>query len=80
MLDGRGIAPSQQMGKITSQTDAESENVRLRNACQIALDFWGLDTAEFVKKYGHGVTTKDVADVLRAALHRDYPTAKEIGE
>lgn len=40
----------------------------MRQALELVLDFHSADTQSFVKKYGHGFTTKRVCDVVREAL------------
>lgn len=57
-------------GVIEQLAWQEREIERLREACQLALDFHGADTEIFVARYGHGITTRQLCARLRAALER----------
>jgi hypothetical protein len=60
---------SREMDELEEERDSlRTEVARLRDVCQMALDFYHLDTWQWTQKYGHGVTTKQLGDKFREAL------------
>lgn len=45
-----------------------AERDRYREALELVIDFHGAATEQFVARYGHGMTTRDLCDRIRAAL------------
>lgn len=55
----------------TSSGDTKDQRImKLEEACQSILDFYNMDTVEFVDKYGTGVNTRTLCDKIREVLRK----------